>query len=205
VIGTDQGIEARRLAGGDEHSPCWSIDAAECRSSARAWDAGRWLVVLDRFDGLVAVDAWTGRLAPDAFATSGPPATAPVREFLRGDGWFATLRDDRADLFSPDGAHLGRDAPGGDRSYVGAAAAASRVFVLDAGAPSGDPVQLRFGVLLRDLDASHGGLERSPPLVLRSLGQRLGRVTAIDGAVAASNGAVVDLVEFSAPDAPPGR
>ena len=67
MIGTDDGIQARRLAGGDEHAPYWSIDSVECRSSERAWDTGRLLVVLDRFEGLVAIDPWTGRIEPAGF------------------------------------------------------------------------------------------------------------------------------------------
>jgi hypothetical protein len=194
-----------RLAGGDEHAPYWSIDAVECRASARSWDADRWLLVLDRLEGLMAIDPWTGRIVPTAFSQSGPPATMPMRALLHGDGWFAAVRDDRTDFFSPEGAHLGRDAPFADRAYVAAEATANRLFVLDSDVRAGDTVPSRFSVRLRDLDASHGGLEPSPPLLLRSLGQRLGSLAAVDGAVAASNGSVVEVVEFSDAAAPAGR
>ena len=205
VAGTDMGIEARRLAGGDEAAPYWSIDAVDARASTRGWHAGRWLLVLDRSDSLLAIDAWTGRVAPGVFAASGAAAHAPVREIAVGEGWIAAVRDSHADYFTPEGAHLGRDAPGSERAYLGAAASASRLFVLDAGTGTTDQVPLRFSTLLHDLDVSRGGLESAPPLVVRSLGQRSKDMAVSDGIVAVSNGSVVQVVEFSPVSAPAGR
>jgi outer membrane protein assembly factor BamB len=205
VAGTDVGIEARRLAGGDESVPYWSIDAVDARASMRGWHVGRWLLVLDRSDSLLAIDTWTGRVEPNAFAASAVLAHSPIRQIAVGEGWIAAVRDSYADYFSPDGAHLGRDAPGSERVYVAAAASATRLFILDASGAGGDPVPLRFPILLHDLDVSHGGLESAPPLVVRSLGQRSRDLVVSDGIVAAGNGSVVQAVEFSAVSAPAGR
>jgi len=205
VAGTDVGIEARRLAGGDESAPYWSIDAVDARASTRGWHVGRWLLVLDRSDALLAIDAWTGRVTPGAFAPSGVVAQSPVRQIAVGEGWIAAVRDSHADYFSLQGAHLGRDAPGSERAYLAAAASATRLFVLDAGVAGSDPVPLRFPILLHDLDVSRGGLESAPPLMVRSLGQRSRDMAVSDGIVAVSNGSVVQAVEFSPVSAPAGR
>ena len=205
VAGTDVGIEARRLAGGDESAPYWSIDAVDARASTRGWHVGRWLLVLDRSDSLLAIDAWTGRVTPSAFAPSGMVAQSPVREIVVGEGWIAAVRDSHADFFSLQGAHLGRDAPGSERAYLAAAASTTRLFVLDAGVAGSDPVPLRFPALLHDLDVSRGGLESAPPLMVRSLGQRSRDMAVSDGIVAVSNGSVVQAVEFSPVSAPAGR
>ena len=205
VAGTDVGIEARRLAGGDESAPYWSIDAVDARASTRGWHVGHWLLVLDRSDSLLAIDAWTGRVAPSAFAVSGAVAHSPVREITVGEGWIAAVRDSYTDYFSSEGAYLGRDAPGSERAYVAAAASTSRLFVLDAGFAGSDPVPLRFSTVLHDLDVSHGGLESAPPLLVRSLGQRSRDMAVSDGIVAVSNGSVVQAIEFSPVSPPAGR
>jgi hypothetical protein len=182
-----------------------SIDAVDARASMRGWHVGRWLLVLDRSDSLLAIDTWTGRVDPNAFAASAVLAHSPIRQIAVGEGWIAAVRDSYADYFSLDGAHLGRDAPGSERAYVAAAASATRLFILDAGGAGSDPVPLRFPILLHDLDVSHGGLESAPPLVVRSLGQRSRDLVVSDGIVAAGNGSVVQAVEFSAVSAPAGR
>jgi hypothetical protein len=41
--------------------------------------------------------------------------------------------------------------------------------------------------------------------MLRSLGQRLGELTALDGAIAASNGSVIQVIEYSDAKPPPDR
>lgn len=205
VIATDAGIEARRLAGGDMDAPYWLIDSVDARGSVRAWSFGRWLLVLDRFDAILAIDAWTGRVVPGAFAAPTFSSASPVREVCAGSGWIAAVRDDRVDFFAEDGTFLGRDAAGGDRSYVDAAASMDRLFLLDGGSAPGDGVPLRFGVMLRDLDARLGGMEPAAPVLLRSLGQRIGAIGVIPGAVIASNGSAVHVIEYSSSAPGTGR
>ena len=200
AVGTDVGIEARRIGGGDEDRPYWVLDGVESRGSSRGWCAFSWIAVLDRFDALGLVDQWSGRLAT-AGPTDGEIRTA-VRDVMSGAGWFAAIREDRTEFFDASGRPLGRDAPGADRSFVAAAPSARRLFLLDAGLQASDPVPLRFPVLLRDLDAQAGAMEPLPPLLMRTLGQRHAALSVFDGVVAASNGSVIQLVEFS--DPPPG-
>jgi outer membrane protein assembly factor BamB len=203
VVGTDAGIEARRIAGGDEERPYWALDGVDARGSSRGWCPFSWVAVLDRFDALALIDAGSGRFAPAA-VSEGEVQTA-VREVMTGAGWFAAIREDRAEFFDSAGRRLGRDAPGADRSFVAAAPSAARLFLLDAGTQESDPVPLRFQVLLRDLDARSGAMEPAAPVLLRSLGQRHAALAVIDAGLAASNGSVIQLIEFSDPSAPSGR
>lgn len=203
AVGTDAGIEARRIGGGDEERPYWVLDGVDARGSSRGWCAFSWFAVLDRFDALALVESWSGRLMP-AQSPEGDVRTA-VREVMSGAGWFAAIREDRAEFFDVAGRALGRDAPGADRSFVAAAPSADRLFLLDGGLQASDPVPLRFPVLLRDLEARTGGMEPLAPVLLRTLGQRHAALAVLDGAVAASNGSVIQLVEFSDPPASSGR
>ncbi|MCX5640156.1 MAG: PQQ-binding-like beta-propeller repeat protein [Planctomycetota bacterium] len=204
VVGTDVGIEARRLAGGDDRSPYWLIDSPDARGSKRSWDVGRQVVVLPRSEDVLAIDPWTGRQVAGAFVAPSPTPGAPIREVVDGKTWVAFMADGRTDFFSPDGAWIGRDAPGTERAYSHPVASADSLFLLDTGV-AGDPVPLRFGILLRELDARHGGLESAPPLMLRSLGQRLNELTAQTGAIAVSNGSVIQVIEYSDAEPPSGR
>lgn len=149
------------------------------------------------------MDSWSGRFAPVP-SPEGDLRTA-VREVMVGADWFAAIHEDRAELFDIAGNRLGRDAPGADRSYVAAAPSAARLLLLDAGAQGSDPVPLRFPVLLRDLDARTGAMEPDAPVLLRTLGQRHAALAVLDGAVAASNGSVIQLLEFSDGDPASGR
>ena len=203
VVGTDVGIEARRIGGGDEDRPYWILDGVDARGSSRAWCPFSWVAVLDRFDALALIDAWSGRFAPAA-AAEGEVQTA-VREVMTGAGWFAAVREDRVEFYEASGRRTGRDAPGSDRSFVAAAPSADRLFLLDAGTQQSDPVPLRFQVLLRDLDSRTGAMEQRAPVLLRSLGQRHAALSVVEGGVAASNGSAIQLIEFSDPPAPSGR
>ena len=204
LVATDVGIEARRLAGGDESAPYWMIDSPESHGSTRSWSVGSQVVVLPRTDDVLVIDPWTGRQTTGAFVVPSYSPDSPIREVVDGTSWVALVADGRTDFFSPEGAWTGRDAPSTERAYVRAAASTDRLFMLDAGV-AGDPVPLRFGLLLRELDAQHGGLESAPPVMLRALGQRLNELTALDGAIAVSNGAVIQVVEYSDAKAPSDR
>lgn len=202
TVGTDDGIEARRVAGGDEGTPAWTLDSVDARESARGWSAPGVVAVHDRFDGLRAVDAWAGRWA------DGPgerQMRSPVREVLTGEGWMAAVHDDGVEFLGASGRPAGRDAPGADRAYLAAAATAGRLFILDGGVEGSDPVPMRFGVLLRDLDASAGGLEAAPPVLVRTLGQRVSSLRAISGGLAVSNGSSIQVLEFSRAKPAEGR
>ena len=204
LVATDVGIEARRLAGGDESAPYWMIDSPESHGSTRSWSVGSQVVVLPRTDDVLVIDPWTGRQTTGAFVVPSYSPDSPIREVVDGTSWVALVADGRTDFFSPEGAWTGRDAPSTERAYVRATASTDRLFMLDAGV-AGDPVPLRFGLLLRELDAQHGGLESAPPVMLRALGQRLNELTALDGAIAVSNGAVIQVVEYSDAKAPSDR
>ena len=206
LVATDVGIEARRLAGGDESTPYWMIDSSEAHGSKRFWSVGSQVVVLPRSEDVLVIDPWTGRQTAGAFNIPSDSPDTPIREVVDGKSWVALIADGRTDFFSPEGAWTGRDAPSTERVYVRRAAAASTngLFTLDAGV-AGDPVPLRFGILLRELDARYGGLESAPPVMLRSLGERLTDLTALDGAIAVSNGSVIQVIEYSDAKAPSDR
>lgn len=204
LVGTDVGIEARRLAGGDESAPYWMIDSPEAHGSTRSWSVGSQVVVLPRSEDVLVIDPWTGRQTAGAFVVPSHSPDAPIREVVDGKSWVALIADGRTDFFSPEGGWTGRDAPSTERVYGRVAASNHGLFIVDGGV-AGDPVPLRFGILLRELDARHGGLESAPPVMLRSLGQRLNDVTALEGAVAVSNGSVIQVIEYSDAKAPLDR
>ena len=199
AVGTDDGIEARRIAGDDGGGPCWLLDSVDARESARGWSAFATVAVLDRFDGLRSIDAWSGHWAGEAGERR---MRSPVRDVLAGSGWMAAVHDDGIEFLDGRGVPIGRDAPAADRAYLAASASAGRLFVLDGSVEGSDPVPMRFGVLLHDLDASAGGLESAPPVLLRALGQRISSVKVIDGGLAVSNGSIIQVLEFSG-SAPP--
>lgn len=203
VVGTDAGIEARRIGGGDEDRPYWALEGVDARGSSRGWCPFSWIAILDRFDALALIDAWSGRFAP-AEPSDGDVQTA-VREVMTGSGWFAAIREDRAEFFDAAGRRLGRDAAGSDRSFIAAAPSADRLFLLDAGTQGSDPVPLRFQVLLRDLGSESGAMESVAPVLLRTLGQRHAALSVTEAGVVASNGSVIQLLEFSDPSPPSGR
>jgi hypothetical protein len=205
VLATDAGIEARRLGGGDEERPCWSVPLPEARGTARGWGAGRWVLALDRSDGIVAIDARTGAVARQAFRTADTPSPSPVRDVLAGDGWIALVREGRIDFFDMDGRCLGRDVPGDDHSYVAAAASRSRAFVLDTAAPSSDLSGGRLLSTVDTLDPLAGGRLAAPRIVLRMVGQRADAMAAIDGWVATSNGSVIQAIDLRAAQPAPAR
>ena len=204
LVATDVGIEARRLAGGDESAPYWMIDSPEAHGSTRSWSVGSQVVVLPRSDDVLVIDPWTGRQTTGAFIVPSRSPDAPIREVVDGTSWVAVVTDGRTDFFSPEGVWTGRDAPSTERAYVRATASTDGLFMLDAGV-AGDPVPLRFGLLLRELDARQGGFESAPPVMLRSLGQRLNELTALDGAIAVSNGSFIQVIEYSDAKAPSDR
>jgi hypothetical protein len=204
LVGTDVGIEARRLAGGDESAPYWMIDSPEAHGSTRSWSVGSQVVVLPRSEDVLVIDPWTGRQTAGAFVVPSHSPDAPIREVVDGKSWVALIADGRTDFFSPEGGWIGRDAPSTERVYGRVAASNHGLFIVDGGV-AGDPVPLRFGILLRELDARHGGLESAPPVMLRSLGQRLNDLTALEGAIAVSNGSVIQVIEYSDAKAPLDR
>jgi hypothetical protein len=81
--------------------------------------------------------------------------------------------------------------------------AADRLFVLDDLALDDESAGLRQQALLHDFDPRAGGMERSPPLLLRALGRRLGELSLFDGGVAVGNGSSVQLLEYGAAAASP--
>jgi hypothetical protein len=159
--------------------------------------------VLDRFEDAFAIDVRSGRVdAGRVVVPSLLPSDGPLRDVLAGAGWHAFQRDARVDFFDAEGAYLGRDAPGGERSFVASAASARRLLALDAVEPGRDPVPLRFGAFLCDLDVRRGGLEADPPVRLRSLGQPLRSIVAVEGAVVVGNGTTLQAVVFAPVAAP---
>jgi hypothetical protein len=195
VVASSAGIEARRLAGGDEEAPYWHIREFDAQESSAGWSLPGHVAFVDRARALVLADAWTGAPQPAADAD----ADTTVTTVLGGDGWCAALSRDGAIFIDATGQVRGRSAPGSDRTFVDAAVAKDRLFVIDHSVAKDEAAEVRSSVLLRDLDPRAGGLERSPPLLLRSLVRRITEVASVDGGVAVSNGATIQMLEFSSP------
>jgi outer membrane protein assembly factor BamB len=196
VVGTDEGVQARRLAGGDEMAPAWSVDAADVQASEAAWQAGRWLLVLGRFGQLVALDPRTGRVDAAAFRSS-DLSTEPVRGVESGPNWVAVIRESTVEFFDMDGRFLGRDAAVGNRTIAIAFAARTQLVALDVSFERAGPLGAQqFGVEIFRLDPLRGGKALGEPVSMRSVGQRISAARAVDGWVLLSNGAFVQAVDF---------
>jgi outer membrane protein assembly factor BamB len=193
VIATGTGIEARRLAGGDEDAPYWRLDQLDAREPGMGWALPGRVAYVDRGRALASADAWSGTLRPAVDEDS----DATVATMVSGKGWFAALSRDSAIFLDAAGALRGRSAPGGDRTFVAAAAALGRLFVVDHAVGKAEAEEIRSTVLLRDLDPSAGGFERSPPLVLRTVLRRITDISVHDGGVAVGNGSTVQALVFS--------
>jgi outer membrane protein assembly factor BamB len=196
VVATDAGIEARRLGGGDESSPYWTCSLPDARSTTRGWSVGHWILALDRFDGLLAIDARSGAVSTNAFRVPDALTLAPARDVLEGDGWLAVVRDSRVDFFAPDGRYLGRDVPSDDRTYVAAVVSRTRAFLLDSAVPSADLAGGRLGAFVDALDPASGGTLAGPRIPVRCVGQRASALAVIDGWLFASNGSVIQALDF---------
>ena len=195
VVGTGDGLRAYGPA--VEEGPVWTIDAIEVQDAPRAWFVKGWLVVHDRFDEPVAIDAWTGRPSATAFrepASSAGAGTDALVTVVVAGGWASFLHEGHIAFFSGSGELLGRDAPLPDRSYVTCAVAGDRAWVLDANSGEAGSGPLRHSALLRILDVSRGGAAATAPLRVRSLGRPISSVVVHGGFVALGNGSSTQVI-----------
>lgn len=178
----------------------WAIDALEVQDAPRAWFVKGWLVVHDRFDEPVAIDAWTGRPSATAFREPTPSAalgTDALVTVIVAGGWAAFLHEGHVAFFSEAGELLGRDAAMPDRSYVTCAAAGDCALVLDANSGEAGSGPLRHSSLLRILDVSRGGAAASAPLRVRSLGRPISSIIVNEGLVALGNGSSTQVIRVN--------
>jgi len=198
AVGTGDGLRAFGPAVGE--GPMWAIDALEVQDAPRAWFVKGWLVVHDRFDEPVAIDAWTGRPSATAFREPTPSAAsgtdALVTVIVTG-GWAAFLHEGHVAFFSEAGELLGCDSAMPDRSYVTCAAAGDRALVLDANSGEAGSGPLRHSSLLRILDVSRGGAAASAPLRVRSLGRPISSIIVNEGLVALGNGSSTQVIRVN--------
>jgi outer membrane protein assembly factor BamB len=203
VVATDVGLHARRIAGGDGTAPFWSIDLDVACQSSEGWAGNGMVAFIDSDRALSVASCWTGALRLGADAAAPGAERGLARDVRFGPGWTVVLHDEGAAFLGQGGAPAGRTAPGPQRRFAAAAVAADRLFVLDDLALDDESAGLRQQALLHDFDPRAGGVERSPPLLLRALGRRLGELSLFDGGVAVGNGSSVQLLEYGAAAASP--
>lgn len=197
LVGSEAGVQAHRLGGGDESLPMWLVDIPDTQGSEGAWVVGDWLIVQGRFGQLVAIQISTGRLDPSAFRTL-DSSTEPVRGVEHGDGWAAVVRESSVEFYSTDGAFLGRDVSEGEGTVTAAFASPSQLVTVDlSGDRVGEAAAQQFAVRLGRLDARSGGRIAGPDVALRTIGQRVNAVRPLQGWLLMSNGGFVQAVEFS--------
>jgi hypothetical protein len=195
AIGTADGLRAYGPAVAE--GPVWTIDALEVQDAPRAWFVKRWLVVHDRFEEPVAIDAWTGLPSTTAFRELSPPtglATDALVTVVVAAGWVAFLHEGHVAFFSESGAFAGRDAAMPERSYVTCAAAGDHALILDANSGEAGSGPLRHSALLRILDVARGGAAATAPLRVRSLGRPISAVVSNGGFVALGNGSSTQVI-----------
>jgi hypothetical protein len=195
AIGTADGLRAYGPAVAE--GPVWTIDALEVQDAPRAWFVKRWLVVHDRFEEPVAIDAWTGLPSATAFRELSPPtglATDALVTVVVAAGWVAFLHEGHVAFFSESGAFAGRDAAMPERSYVTCAAAGDHALILDANSGEAGSGPLRHSALLRILDVARGGAAATAPLRVRSLGRPISAVVSNGGFVALGNGSSTQVI-----------
>lgn len=196
VIGTESGIQARRLAGGDESLPFWTIETPDVQYTTDAWPCGPWLLVQTMRDELLAVDPNTGRIDPNAFHAADAPLGS-VRDVQSGPGWVALVRDSVVDFFTPEGAFLGRDVAAAERLISLAVSSHEELLTVDARSNRlVDEEAGRFDAELFRLAPMTGGKLLGPPVALHMTGRPISAARALDGWILLSNGAVVQAIEF---------
>lgn len=195
ALGTGDGLRAYGAAA--DTGPLWAIDAIEVQDAPRAWFVKGWLVVHDRFDEPVAIDAWTGLPSATAFREPAPPmgsGTDALVTVIVAGGWTAFLHEGHVAFFSEAGDFIGRDAMMPDRSYVTCAAAGDLALVLDGNSGEAGSGPLRHSALLRILDVARGGAAASAPLRVRSLGRPISSIITAEGLVALGNGSSTQVI-----------
>jgi len=195
AIGTADGLRAYGPAVAE--GPVWTIDALEVQDAPRAWFVKRWLVVHDRFEEPVAIDAWTGLPSATAFRELSPPTgsgTDALVTVVVAGGWVAFLHEGHVAFFSESGAFVGRDAAMPERSYVTCAAAGDHALILDANSGEAGSGPLRHSALLRILDVARGGAAATAPLRVRSLGRPISAIVSNGGFVALGNGSSTQVI-----------
>ncbi len=196
VLGSDMGIEARRLAGGDELGPYWQIQTSDVQYSTNAWGCGQWLLVQTMRNEMLAIDTHTGRIDPAAFRAVDAPLEA-VQKVVQGEGWVALIRNSGADFFSTTGQFLGRDVVLADRSISFALPAPTQLIAVDT--QSDHLVHqnaLQFDAEIFRLEARSGGRAVGPPVQVRAKGSEFTDARALEGWILLANQATVHAVEF---------
>ena len=198
AIGTADGLRAYGPAVAE--GPVWTIDALEVQDAPRAWFVKGWLVVHDRFEEPVAIDAWTGLPSATAFRELAPPTVSGTDALVTvvvAGGWVAFLHEGHVAFFSESGAFSGRDAAMPDRSYVTCAAVGDHALILDANSGEAGSGPLRYSALLRTFDVARGGAAASAPLRVRSLGRPISSIIANEGCVALGNGSSTQVIRVA--------
>jgi outer membrane protein assembly factor BamB len=196
VLGSDMGIEARRLAGGDELHPYWQIQTPDVQYSTHAWGCGPWLLVQTMRNEILAVHISTGRVDPAAFRVADAPLEA-VRQVVQGEGWVALVRGSGADFFSSTGQFLGRDVLLADRSISFAIPGPTQLIAIDTQSDHlVNENALQFDAEIFRLQAPSGGKALGAPVQVRAKGSAFTDARAMEGWILLANQATVHAVEF---------
>lgn len=205
LLGTQEGVEAFELAGGE--APLWTNRSPDAASTVSGTLFGDRLVATLPEGALLALDPRDGSVRPGAFAVSDSAdwdSSGLVATETDVDGLMA-LFDRRLVRFDDEGAVIGMDAVDAPNAYSAVVSARDRVFVVDELMRN-----LRNGsynYLVHRLDPGRG-LRIAEPSLEVNLASRLERITLLDGWMLLSSGTMILAIpmtdEIPAPNSVPG-
>ena len=207
VAGTATGIHAVDAVGGE---PLWSLTGLSGQDTIGAIRIGPRLLVRDAVEGLSGVNLRDGSGDPAAFRMRPSGSVGgPVVAEIPVPGATIVHREQRVQLFSPDGRGLGEDAIADDRDFTFVVPVQGGVLALNAlGArqvplPDRTGSRTEFPYLLYLLETGSGLRLAADPVEIRVPGQRVDRSLALEGALVLSSGSSTAVlpIPFRGPSA----
>lgn len=204
VAGSATGIHAVNAFTG---APLWSLGGLQGQDTIGATRFGSRLLVRDSVEGLSGVHLRDGWNDPTAFRIreTGSVGGAVLAEIPASDA-IVIHREQRVQLFSPEGVARGEDAIADEREFThvvpveGAVVAINALGGRQVPLPDRTGSRTEFPYLLYLLESDRGLRLRTDPAEIRVPGQRIERMLAIDGALVFTSGGSTAVVPIPVPD-----
>lgn len=221
IVATDGGLEALDLDAAAVERPLdrhegeaepdlgpprtlWRTSTMFARATSAGWLVGSSLVVADALEGLSAFDVDDGSAVPARFeASPDVDGVYRLRDLHVDEEGIVALFQERAVAYALDGRVVGRDAVAEIRDYRAMVVGGEIIALISA--DTSEQVETPLGrrtqypIQIHLLDRDRGCKLVGPMLRFVSLGQRIERVAAVDGALLLSTASTVTWIPLGTP------